>query len=147
MSHEWLDIQSFFADQDVLTAINDLAIAIKLDTAGLTDQERQERAETARKVLRDFLSRLQEAESSGSNEIVAGVDPRFRDLSEAFASARRDSANFKSVLMRTGAGNALALLDAKDPPSRRELLESLEELRRIVMRHQQSDVSAIFEDF
>jgi hypothetical protein len=147
MSNEWLDIQSFFADQDVLTAINDLAIAIRLETAGVKDPERRERADTARRILREFLSRLDEAESSGDNEIVAGLDPRFRELSDAFASARRDSANFKSVLMRVGAGTAIHLLDADDPSSRRELLQSLDELRRIVMHHQQSDVSAIFEDF
>ena len=109
MSHEWLDIQSFFADQDVLSAINDLAIAIRLETSGVKDLERRERADNARKVLREFLSRLDEAESAEDNEIAAGVDPRFRELSDAFALARRDRANFKSVLMRTGAGTAIHL--------------------------------------
>jgi hypothetical protein len=148
MSQEWLDIQSFFADQDVLTAINDLAIAVKLEAAGKVDSERRERAETAREVLRAFLSRLGEAESSRrDNEPVVEVDPRFRELSDAFASARRDGANFKSDLMRKGASEAISLLWADDPRSRHALLLSLEELRRIIMRHQQSDVSAIFEEF
>jgi hypothetical protein len=148
MSQEWLDIQSFFADQDILTAINDLAIAVKLEAAGKDDAERRERAEAARGVLRAFLSRLDEAECSRRDyEPTVEVDPRFRELSDAFASARRDSANFKSDLMRKGAGEAISLLDADDPRSRHALLQSLEELRRIVMRHQQSDVSAIFEDF
>lgn len=147
MSQEWLDIQSFFADQNVLAAINDLAIAIRLDAAEVADKERIHRAESARKTLREFLSRLEEVGSSKSNDIMAGVDPRYRELSDAFASARRDSANFTSVLMRMGPRKAIDLLDADDPPSRRELLQSLEELRRIITRHQQSDVSAIFEDF
>lgn len=37
MSEEWLDIQSFFADRDVLTAINDLSIATKLSLAKIED--------------------------------------------------------------------------------------------------------------
>ena len=102
MSEEWLDIQSFFADRDVLTAINDLSIATKLSLAKIEDAERVQRAERARGTLRQFLSRLDEVESAEENEIVRGMDARFKELTDAYASARRDSANFQSMLMRTG---------------------------------------------
>ena len=147
MSEEWLDIQSFFADGDVLSAINDLSIAIKQEFAKIEDAERVKRAETARVTLRQFLTRLDEVESAAENEIVSGMDPRFKELTDAFASARRDSANFRSVLMRTGAGSTLGLLHATDPRAKRALLDCLAELRRVVTRHQQTDISAIFEDF
>lgn len=147
MSEEWLDIQSFFADRDVLSAINDLSIATKLELADIEDAERVHRAEKARDTLRHFLSRLDEVESAGENQVVSGMDSRFKELTDAYASARRDGANFRSVLMRTGAGNTLDLLDANEPRSMRELLVCLDDLRRVVSRHQQTDISAIFEDF
>ena len=44
MSQEWLNIQSFFTDHELIMAINDLSIAVKLDMAGVWDQERIRRA-------------------------------------------------------------------------------------------------------
>ena len=41
MSQEWLNIQSFFTDQELLGAINDLSIAIKQEAAGVQDAERE----------------------------------------------------------------------------------------------------------
>jgi ribosomal protein L31E len=147
MSEEWLDIQSFFADRDVLSAVNDLSVAIKLELAKIDDADRVQRAEKARDTLRQFLTRLDEVESADENEVVSGMDPRFKELTDAYACARRDGANFRSVLMRTGARNTLKLLEATDPRAKRELLDCLDELRRVVSRHQQTDISAIIEDF
>jgi hypothetical protein len=147
MSEEWLDIQSFFADRDVLTAITDLSIATKLELAKIHDTERVQRAVKARDTLRQFLSRLNEVESAAEDEIVAGMDPRFKELTDAYETARRDGANFRSILMRAGAASTLSLLEATDPRAKRELLDCLADLSRIVSRHQQTDISAIFEDF
>jgi hypothetical protein len=147
MSEEWLDIQSFFADRDVLTAINDLSIAIKLELAKIDDSERVQRAAKARDTLRQFLFRLNEVESAAEDEIVSGMDPRFKELTDAYATARRDGANFRSILMRAGAASTLSLLDTTDARAKRELLDCLADLRRVVSRHQQTDISAIFEDF
>ena len=44
MSQEWLNIQSFFTDHELLGAINDLSIAIKQEAAGVKDAERERRA-------------------------------------------------------------------------------------------------------
>ena len=138
MSQEWLDIQSFFADREILGAINDLSIAIKQEFAGVEDPERVDLADRARSTLRAFLVRLDQVESADEPDIVPGMNPRFKELADALASARRNSA-FTSVLKRGGAKSALALLDSSDPPSKRELLDCLAELRRIVSRHQQTD--------
>ena len=40
MSQEWLDIQSFFADNQILRAITDLSLATKYEVAGIRDEER-----------------------------------------------------------------------------------------------------------
>jgi len=145
MSQEWLNIQSFFTDHELIGAINDLSLAIKLDLAGVRDQERVRRAGEARKVLKGFLDRLSEVECD-AKEVMLGVDARFQSLTDALASARQDSSHFNSVLMREGAAGMLPLLDAGDEVSKSRLLDSLAELRRVVEQHQQADASVIFEE-
>jgi hypothetical protein len=146
MSQEWLNIQSFFTDHELIRAINDLSIATKLDLANVRDAERVQRADKGRQVLRGFLTRLSEIEAEGEREVVLGIDARFQSLTEALAYARQDSARYSSVLMREGAAVALPLLDAGDKPGKQKLLESLAELRRVVEQHQQADASVIFEE-
>ena len=146
MSQEWLNIQSFFTDHELLGAINDLSIAVKLEIAGVTDQERARRAGDARKVLRGFLGQLSEVEAGEGKEVLLGIDARFQSLTDALASARQDTARFNSVLMREGAAVALPLLDARDAESKAKLLDSLSELRRVVEQHQQADATVIFEE-
>jgi hypothetical protein len=146
MSQEWLNIQSFFTDHDLIRAINDLSIAVKLELAGVEDQERARRAGEARKVLRGFLGQLAELEAGDGREVLLGIDARFHSLTDALASARQDTARFNSVLMREGAAVALPLLDAGDAESRAKLLDSLSELRRVVEQHQQADATVIFEE-
>jgi hypothetical protein len=146
MSQEWLNIQSFFTDHDLIRAINDLSIAVKLEIAGVTDQERARRAGDARKVLRGFLGQLSDLEAGDGKEVLLGIDARFQSLTDALASARQDTARFNSVLMREGAAVALPLLDARDADSKAKLLDSLSELRRVVEQHQQADATVIFEE-
>ena len=146
MSQEWLNIQSFFTHQELIRAITDLSIAVKLELAGVEDQERARRAVEARKVLKGFLSQLSELEAGDGKEVLLGVDARFQSLTDAVASARQDTARFSSVLMREGAAVAVPLLDAGDAESKARLLDSLAELRRVVEQHQQADATVIFEE-
>jgi hypothetical protein len=146
MSQEWLNIQSFFTDHELLGAINDLSIAIKQEAAGIRDAERQRRAKAARELLKGFLGRLGEVEAVGSKELLLGVDARFQSLTEAIASARQNVSRYHSVLMKSGAADALTLLGTKSPEARAQLLESLAELRRVIEQHQQTDAAVIFED-
>ena len=74
MSQEWLNIQSFFTDHELLGAINDLSIAIKQEAAGVQDAERERRAKQRGSLLKRFLGRLGEVESAGSKELLLGVD-------------------------------------------------------------------------
>jgi hypothetical protein len=146
MSQEWLNIQSFFTDHDLIRAINDLSIAVKLELAGVEDQERARRAGEARKLLRGFLGQLAELEAGDGGEVMLGIDARFQSLTDALASARQDTARFNSVLIREGAAVALPLLDAGGAESKAKLLDSLSELRRVVEQHQQADATVIFEE-
>jgi hypothetical protein len=146
MQQHWLDIQSFFTDQRVLSAIDDLAIATKFELAGINDAERIQLAATARKDLAHFLLRLADAAAAAEAGKITGIDPRFKELLDAYRSARNDRSNYRSSLMRLGADKAGSILEAADKRTKRELLESLDELRRIVERHQQTDISAILEE-
>jgi hypothetical protein len=146
MSQEWLNIQSFFTDHELIGAINDLSIFLKQEAAGIRDVERASRAEKARQVLNEFLSRLSESESAEGREPVLGVDARFQSLTDAIESAREQNGRYQSVLMREGASSALALLAADAPEARSQLLTCLAELRKIIEQHQQADASVIFEE-
>jgi hypothetical protein len=146
MQQHWLDIQSFFTDQRVLSAIDDLAIATKFELAGINDAERVQLAATARRELSHFLLRLADAAAAAEAGKITGIDPRFKELLDAYRSARNDRSNYRSSLMRLGADKATSILEATDKRTKRELLESLDELRRIVERHQQTDISAILEE-
>lgn len=147
MSQEWLDIQSFFSDHEVLRAITDLSLGIKYELAGIQDADREKRLLTSRAVLGDFLKRLEKIAGRAESDQVLSLDYRSKELIDAFQLARSDSTNYHSVLMRSGVRAGVELLDASDRPSKKALLESLEELRRIVTRHQQANLSAIVEDF
>jgi hypothetical protein len=146
MSQEWLSIQSFFTDHELLGAINDLSIAVKLQDAGKLDAERERRAKEAKRLLKKFFTRIGEVETGGGQELLLGVDARFQSLTDAIASARLDEGRFQSVLMRKGVGDAMPLLDAKTAEARAQLLSSLADLRRVVEQHQQADAAVIFED-
>jgi hypothetical protein len=146
MDQHWLDIQSFVTDQRLLSAIDDLAIATKFQLAGVKDIERETLAETAREKLRKFLAKLGELTPKDSGEIIRGVDPRLKELVDTYQAARLDRDNFPSALMRVGSDALMRLLSARTRPDQRELLACLSDLRRIVERHQQVDVSAILED-
>jgi len=147
MKQHWLDIQSFLSDQKVLAAIDDISIATKFELAGTLDAERTELAKQAKGVLESFLRRLDQVTSQARTDVVKGVDPRFKQLADAYATAREDTANFNSTLMKAGTSAAIRLFWAEEPRAKRELLDCLDELRQVIQRHQQTDVSAIFEDF
>src|SRR5712691_6774581 len=103
MERHWLDIQSFLSDQRVLSWIDDLAIATKFELAGIEDAERIQLAERARSELSHFLRQLGEASVAADSGQITGIDPRFKELVDAYRSARHDRSNFKSSLMRVGA--------------------------------------------
>jgi hypothetical protein len=146
MSQEWLNFQSFFTDHELIGAINDLSIQLKLDAAGVRDVEMYKRATSARESLRKFLTRLNVIESAGEDESILGVDARFQSLTDAILMARKQVDQYTSVLMREGAAHVLPLLDDTRPNAREQLLVSLSELRRLVEQHQREDAAVIFED-
>lgn len=147
MSEEWFDIQGFITDNEVVQAITDLSIGLKLELAGVTDEVAGSRLLEARALVERFLVNLDAAVESVSRDDSNLCDRNQRELAEAFQSARADQANFRSVMIRSGAKASTGLLSASDKPSKRALIESLEELRRIIGGHQSTKLAAIIEEF
>lgn len=149
MNEEWLDIQGFVADHEVLQAVNDLSIATKLQLDGVVDEDRERRAHVARECLRSFLGQLAHVLGSrrGGDDIIVGIDPNLSGLIDAYDLARRKVVPDRSALLQGGPEATLALLDADDNPGRRALIDALADLRQLVSRHQQTRVIGIFEEF
>jgi hypothetical protein len=147
MSEEWLDIQGFIADHEVLQAINDLSIGTKLELAGVRDPTIEAGIPAARTILERFLTELDAAAQAVAQDDSRICDRNQRELAQAFQQARSDQSNFGSVLVRSGAKAGAALLGAADKPAKRALVESLDELRRIVSGHQSTTLAAIIEEF
>ena len=142
MSTEWLAVQSFQHSQSVLAAINTLSIHLKLNLAGLADQEREEEAAQSRERLASFLNELEmvveELEQEKVKPVV-GADPRLRKLGESFMEAKRDRRRFRSELFRGRPAEIKQLLESKQPEDQKKLLASLEELRVLVEEHIHED--------
>ena len=148
MSSEWLDIQSFVSDQEALRAINDLSIAVHLSLSSVRDDGREQRTAAAKQTVRQFLSDLERVlQSRDLEHVAAGVEPRLQELAQSYETARRDVSRQHSVLVAMGPAEAARLLDASDPPAKRELLRVLDELRELLTRHRQANAMGIFEEF
>lgn len=148
MSAEWLVIQSFQRNQDLLAAINTLSIHTKLVLAGVADEERAEDAEKAREELVSFLKTLEQAVDQVEQEnALVGLDPRLRKLARRFVAARRNRRRFRSSLFTKSLSDVKHLLTPTDEEEQQALVESLSDLRSLIEEHAHTDANQIFETF
>ena len=149
MSVQWLAVQSFRKSQDVLASINTLSIHLKLAVAGLSDDERAERAHQARKTLMSFLETLEpviDTIESGEAKPLLGVDPRFRQLAKNFLAAKRNHRRFHSAPFQNRFSQFKQLLTSERAEDREPLLESLDELRVLIEEHVHTDTERVLGD-
>lgn len=146
MSTDWLVIQSFQHDQDILSAINILSIHTKLELAGVLDEKRAEAANQAREKLASFFQQLeamlQEAGETGA-EPVLGTNLRLRQLVTNFTAAKRDRTRFRSALFRNTLPYAQQLLYSNERSDKQSVLRCLEELRMLIEQHIHDDAVRI----
>jgi uncharacterized FlaG/YvyC family protein len=147
MSNDWTDIQSFFRNQSVLKAINDLSIAIKHNLAGVHHTQGIKSIQQAKQTIKEFLLELNNMLSERKKGIVFGIDSHSNDFIVNFINARKDTKNFSSVLIKCGPESTLSLLETNEPQYQKELIKSLSELRKIISKHQNESASMIFEEF
>lgn len=146
MSVQWLAVQSFQHNQDLLAAINKLSIHLRLQLEGNEDAERVGEANKAREMLSSFFRELETLVNDterGEEVPVLGANPRLRQLARSFVRAKRNRHRFRSSLFRNGAGCFQQLLQSNTKEDRQALLESLEELRVLVEEHMHVDAERV----
>ena len=151
MNADWIAIQSFHRSQELLTAINELSIHLKLEAAGIADVKQSERAEAGKRKLVDFLRRLKpllETAEESDREPVTGADSRLRQLAQRLAEARRVSGRgTSSPLLKRSVSQMISLLESKEPEDRHLILEGLRDLRRLLDEHLETDTRALVGGF
>jgi len=146
VSVQWLAVQSFQHNQDLLAAINKLSIHLRLQLEGNEDAERAGEANKAREMLSSFFRELETLVNDterGEEVPVLGANPRLRQLARSFVKAKRNRHRFRSSLFRNGAGCFQQLLQSNTKEDRQALLESLEELRVLVEEHMHVDAERV----
>lgn len=146
MSIQWLSVQSFQHNQDLLAAINKLSIHLRLQLEGNEDAERAGEANKARDMLSSFFRELEtlvKDTERGEEVPVLGANPRLRQLARSFVKAKRNRRRFHSSLFRNGAGRFQQLLHSTKKEDSEALLESLEELRVLVEEHMHVDAERV----
>jgi len=146
VSVQWLAVQSFQHNQDLLAAINKLSIHLRLQFEGNEDAERAGEANKAREMLSSFFRELETLVNDterGEEVPVLGANPRLRQLARSFVKAKRNRHRFRSSLFRNGAGCFQQLLQSNTKEDRQALLESLEELRVLVEEHMHVDAERV----
>jgi hypothetical protein len=150
MSSDWMAIQSFHRSQELLTAINELSIHLKLEAAGVADVQQTARAEEGRAKLLDFLRKLEpliKAAEEKERGPVTGADTRMRQLAQRLAEARRSKTRGRSPLLRKSISKVIEHLESENPEDRELLLESLRDLRQLLDEHLETDTRALVGGF
>ena len=150
MNTEWLAIQSFQRNQELLAAINILSIHTKLALAGVRDEQTSTAVKAARDEVASFLTRLEpivdRAEQTEDSALV-GIDPRLGELARSFVTARHNRKRFRSRLLKKAPSDVVSLLDSTDEKEQRRLLEFLSDLRHLIESHAHTDADIVLEAF
>jgi len=148
MNSEWSTFQSFQQGQDVLDAINTLAINLKLEGDRLGDETSQESLNEARNRIDSFLKDLQENLSQEEEQegLILGAGPRHRQFTHRFSEAQQNPRRFQSPLLEGEIGRILSLLqkDRLTDEESTDLLSSLDELKELVEEHVDQDATQLF---
>jgi hypothetical protein len=150
MNNQWLSIQSFLQDQELLEAINTLSIHTKLNLAGDPDEERIEKVNKAETTIQEFLKYFDAIIKQSDTEDykpIMGVNHRLRQLVDAFISARHDSIRFQSQLFTGSPANVLSLLKSHNETDKQALVKCLGELRILIEEHVHIDTTQVLGEF
>lgn len=150
MNSDWMAIQSFHRNQELLTAINELSIHLKLEEAGIADTQQNERAQAAKERLVDFFKRLEpllETAEQNNRQPMTGADARLRQLAQRLADARRVSRKGSSPLFRNSLTKMIELLQSEKSEDRPSLLRCLRDMRQLLDEHLEKDTRALVGGF
>ena len=130
MNNKWLAAQGLQYVQDVISAINTLALNIKLEQAGIERDEAETSA--ARAELEAFLDEMAKVVhriEGQRHRPVLGVELYLRHLAESLIEAPVSHYRGK---VHTHPAELKASLEAADPTEKEQLVGDLQALRRIL---------------
>lgn len=146
MSAQWLSLQSFQQGQELLEAINNVSIHIKLKRNGIADPERAKTMRQNREKIKTFLQALaplvEQAEVNHDKPLL-GIDLRRRQLVNRFLEAKRNSRRYRSALFRNSIAEAIRLVESNAEDDQQNLIECLADLRILIREHTNRDAARI----
>lgn len=148
METKWLSIQSFQRSQNLLDIINKYLIHLKLSSKGIDDKQSKEELSTAKETVEMFLKKLDLLVNieSKKTDPLTGLDIRYRRLIRNFVEAKSKRSRFKSVLFKSSPGRVLELMGSSKLEDKKELINSLAELRILLEDHVSVDLKELIGD-
>ena len=144
MKPQELAVQSFHENQKLLSAVNTLSIHTKLEIAGHSDFNDEKTVAEAKNTLRSFLMELenQVQQAEIEKQPLLGIDQRRQQFVRHFIEARRNSRIQSSPLCDKLSG-VIDILRSDRKAAKQAILPVLEELRKLIEEHLESDVSQL----
>jgi len=148
MNNQWLSVQSFLQNQELLEAINTLSIHTKLKLAGDADESRISDTNKAKDKLTHFIQTFDKLiRQKDKDQPLLGVDYRLRQLVQDFYSGKNNRLKFHSQLFTESPSQVLSLIKSEKIEDKKALVECLKELRMLIEEHLHTDTNAILGEF
>lgn len=148
METKWLSIQSFQRSQNLLDIINKYLIHLKLSSKGIDDKVSKDEISTAKETVENFLKKLDVLVNieAKKTDPLTGLDIRYRRLIRNFVEAKSKRSRFKSTLFKSSPGRVLELVNSTKLEDKKELINSLTELRTLLEDHISVDLKELIGD-
>ncbi len=140
-SEGWLAASTTERTRGLISAINTLTVDSKLRMAGISNPRNQQDVVSARRRLREFVSRLftlLEDAQRHKGQPVLGADPQLSQIVRGLA--RQPQKQRGTVLSVDSIGKLGDLLSTSEPSDPGRLVEDLRALRQLLERYSRRDV-------
>ncbi len=145
MENKMLTIQSFYRNQEILSAINTLLIHLDLHGTGIDDKIEVSELESAKKKINFFLSKINsflENYNKDKNKPMLGIDAKQRGFIKSFSEAKRGR-NYKSILFKKSISSLEELMQEDYYANKEEIMNSLSELSTLLEEQTSFDIKKI----
>lgn len=149
MESKGLNIKSFYQNQKLLDAINNLLLYYKLNGKVADTGIDAETLQQSKSFLTTFLERLNTLVGKveqHEEDPLTGADIRFRNFAKSFVEAKGKKTRFTSALFQSNIPSLKLMLEDSTNNSIQELIKSLSELRLLFEEQVSIDSKSIIGD-
>jgi hypothetical protein len=135
MENKMLAIQSFYRNQTLIEALNELLVYLKLQYKGVDMRIKWEDVQKSKIVVAKFLKQLDELVNvfeKNKYQPLTGADERMRYFVKSFVLAKHNDSRFKSFLFKNNIPELAQLLLANNRGSEQKVIDSLGELSALL---------------